>query len=176
VPETVSLAVRTAASMSKGTGEAEEEASGRVAAYEFQSARRDGCDSLAVAVEAAVPPVNQACAVLFIAAAAEVEEEAAGGDSTARMRRGRGCGWREVENDGSPLSRLILLCEGFCPFTARYTVHPSHTEASKRRNPTAKVRPNEVDQLNSKCLVYKGSQKLVDTGRFFKKMKKISLI
>jgi hypothetical protein len=93
VPETVSLAVRTAASMSKGGGEAEEEASVRVAAYEFQSARRDGCDSLAVAVEATGPPVNQACAVLCIAAA--------GGDSTATRRGWGGRGWREVENDGS---------------------------------------------------------------------------
>lgn len=68
VPETVSLAERTAASMSKGSGE-EEEVSERVAAYEFQSARRDGCDSAAAPEEAAVPPVNQACAVLCIAAA-----------------------------------------------------------------------------------------------------------
>jgi hypothetical protein len=41
VPETVSLAERTAASMSKGSGE-EEEASERVVAQEFQSVRRDG--------------------------------------------------------------------------------------------------------------------------------------
>jgi hypothetical protein len=103
VPETVSLAVRTAASMSKGRGDAEEEeASWRVAAYEFQSARRDGCDSLEVAVEAAVPPVNQDCAILCIAAAGEVEEAAAGGDATARVRVG---GRRQEENDGSPTVR-----------------------------------------------------------------------
>jgi hypothetical protein len=71
VTETVSLAVRTKTSMSKG---GEEEASEQVAAYEFQSARRDGRDSLEVPSEAAVPPVNQASAVFCIAKADEVEE------------------------------------------------------------------------------------------------------
>jgi len=102
VPETVSLAERTAASMSKGSGE-DEEASERVAAYEFQSERRDGCDSAAVPEEAAVPPVNQACAVLCIAAAAGLRRRRRGAAGRAGVEADSGGKWEE--NDGTYFSR-----------------------------------------------------------------------
>jgi hypothetical protein len=55
-------------------------------------------------------------------------------------------GWAWVERSRkrwesrSPLSWLFFFFVKIpvLPFTARYTAHPCHTEASKRRNPTAK--------------------------------------